>query len=51
MTGYGDKVIRERTATFVPLACLDKPLDTALLVEMLEEVEIRLYQEAGSASP
>ena len=37
MTGYGDWIIRQRAEPLAPLACLDKPLDVPLLLELLEE--------------
>jgi CheY-like chemotaxis protein len=36
MTGHSDREIRKQVEALAPLACLDKPLDIPLLLELLE---------------
>ena len=45
---YGEREIRQQAEVLAPLACLDKPLDLALLLELLEQVDA---QTANSLDP
>jgi CheY-like chemotaxis protein len=48
MTGYRDREIRRQAEALIPLACLDKPLDIPLLLELLAGLTPGAGKDEGS---
>jgi CheY-like chemotaxis protein len=47
MTGYADREILQQAQALSPVACLDKPIDTARLLELLRRLDPGSLPENG----